>query len=208
MRTILRMPAWLALFAMLAWFQSAQVIAGNLDSAIETYHRGDYQQAYQQFEPLALHGNANAQFYLAVMYNNGQGVITDISRATDWLQRAAKSGHAESLYLLGKFYAAGRGVDQDVGTTRRLWTRAGNKGVLDAQTGLAQFYAAGGKWAQAVKWWRKAARQGDAESQYRLGLMYQAGRGGLKRNRRSARSWWRKAEAQGHSQAKQALDQS
>jgi len=200
-----------ALFALtflpaVAWLSPVQ--AGDLDSAIESYQRGNFQQAMAQFEPMARHGNTNAQFYLAVMYNNGQGTTVDISQAAAWLQKAARSGHAESLYLLGKFYAAGRGVEQDIGTTRRLWTRAGNKGVLDAQTGLAQFYARGGKWKQAVKWWRKAALQGDAESQYRLGLMYQTGLGGLKRNRRSARSWWRKAAAQGHRPAAQALEQS
>ncbi|MGW8248798.1 MAG: tetratricopeptide repeat protein [Acidiferrobacterales bacterium] len=207
MRSVLPMPVWLTLLTLLAWFQPAAVSAGNLESAIASYQRGNYQQAFKQLEPLALHGNANAQFYLAVMYNNGQGVIPDVDKATAWLQQAAKSGHAESLYLLGKFYAAGRGVEQDIGATRRLWTRAGNRGVLEAQTGLAQFYASGGQWKRAVKWWRKAARQGDAESQYRLGLMYRAGQGGLKRSPRNARSWWRKAAVQGHVQAKQALEQ-
>ena len=207
MRSNLPIPAWLTLLTLLAWFQATPVSAGNLDSAIASYQGGNYQQAFKQFEPLALQGNSNAQFYLAVMYNNGQGVNSDTEKATAWLQRAAKSGHAESLYLLGKFYAAGRGVEQDIGTTRRLWTRAGNKGVLKAQTGLAQFYASGGQWTRAVKWWRKAARKGDANSQYHLGLMYQTGQGGLKRSPRNARSWWRKAAAQGHVQAKQALEQ-
>ena len=207
MRTILQKPAWLALFTLIAWFHSAPASAGKLDSAIDAYQRGNYQQAFELFEPLADRGNTNAQFYLAVMYNTGQGVASDPDQAVTWLHRAAESGHAESLYLLGKFYAAGRGVERDIGTTRKLWIRAGNKGVLEAQTGLAQFYASGGEWKRAVKWWRKAARQGDAESQYRLGLMYQAGEGGLKPSRRNARSWWSKAAAQGHLQAKQALAQ-
>ena len=208
MRTILQKPAWLALFTLIAWLHSAPASAGKLDSAIASYQSGNYEQAFELFEPLAESGNANAQFYLAVMYNTGQGIASDLDQAVNWLHRAAESGHAESLYLLGKFYAAGHGVERDVGATRKLWTRAGNKGVLEAQTGLAQFYARGGEWKRAVKWWRKAAQQGDAESQYHLGLMYQHGKGGLKRNRRNARAWWRKAAAQGHPQAKQALAQS
>jgi len=208
MRTVLLKPAWLVLFTFIAWFHPVPANAGKLDSAIDAYQQGNYQLAFEQFEPLADRGNANAQFYLAVMYNTGQGVAPDLEQAVTWLQQAAESGHAESLFLLGKFYAAGHGVERDVGVTRKLWTRAGNKGVLEAQTGLAQFYAGGGEWKRAVKWWRKAAQQGDAESQYRLGLMYQAGKGGLKRNRRTAISWWRKAAAQGHLPAKQALAQS
>jgi len=208
MRTIDHKPAWLALCALFVWCYSVAASAGKLDSAIDAYQQGNYQQAFELFEPLAERDNANAQFYLAVMYNTGKGIAPDLDQAVTWLQRAAESGHAESLYLLGKFYAAGHGVERDIGTTRKLWIRAGNKGVLEAQAGLAQFYASGGEWTRAVKWWRKAARQGDAESQYRLGLMYRAGKGGLKPNRRNARAWWRKAAAQGHLQAKQALGQS
>lgn len=208
MKTVSRGSVLLALFMLIASATITPARAGNLDSAIDAFEQKNYEQAFEQFEPLAQHGNASAQFYLAVMYNNGQGVDANVDQAVAWLQRAAKSGHAESQYLLGKFFAAGRGVQRDIGATRRLWTRAGNKGVLEAQTGLARFYANGGDWVRAVKWWKKAARQGDAESQYRLGLMYQAGQGGLKKNRRNASAWWKKAAAQGHLQAKQALGQS
>ena len=48
----------------------------------------------------------------------------------------------------------------------------------------------------ALKWFRKAADQGDAWSQYHLGDMYYHGRG-VPQNFPSALMWLRKAEAQG-----------
>lgn len=180
-------------------------MADNLGEAINAYHDGRYEQALEILQPLAKQRNTGAQFYLALMYNNGQGVEADIPTTIKWLKKAARAGHAKSIYLLGKFHAAGRGVEQDTGKTRRLWIRAGNKGELEAQTGLAQFYASGGAMKRAVKWWRMAAKQGDAESQYWLGLMYSQGKGGLRKHSGHAKSWWRKAAAQGHEQAQAAL---
>ncbi|MEG2063237.1 MAG: tetratricopeptide repeat protein, partial [Kiritimatiellia bacterium] len=58
--------------------------------------------------------------------------------------------------------------------------------------------------AEAVKWYRMAAEQGDASAQYNLGCCYRKGEG-VARDEAEAVEWWRKAAAQGVAEAKRAL---
>ena len=59
-------------------------------------------------------------------------------------------------------------------------------------------------YAEAVKWYRKAAEQGHAEAQYLLGVMYNNGNGVIK-DFQEARKWYQKAAEQGHEGAEMAL---
>jgi TPR repeat protein len=56
----------------------------------------------------------------------------------------------------------------------------------------------------AISWYRKAAVQGDAEGQFRLGLGYDIGKG-VQQDYTTAMSWFRKAAAQGHTEAQGRL---
>ncbi len=58
--------------------------------------------------------------------------------------------------------------------------------------------------AEAVKWWRKAAEQGDERAQYNLGRCYDKGEG-VAQDKTEAIKWYRKAAEQGHEKAKAAL---
>ena len=51
--------------------------------------------------------------------------------------------------------------------------------------------------AEAVKWYRKAAKQGNADAQFNLGWMYQDGRG-VEQNDAEAMKWYRKAAELGN----------
>jgi len=59
-------------------------------------------------------------------------------------------------------------------------------------------------YAEAMRWWRKAAEQGDASAQYNLGLMYEHGQG-VPQNYAEAVKWYRKAAEQGNAMAQWAL---
>ena len=51
--------------------------------------------------------------------------------------------------------------------------------------------------AEAVRWYKKAAEQGDAIGQANLGLMYERGAGGLTKDEAEAVRWYKKAAEQG-----------
>jgi TPR repeat protein len=57
---------------------------------------------------------------------------------------------------------------------------------------------------EAVKWFRKAADQGDAKAQLNLGACYFRGEG-VKQDKAEAVKWYRKAAEQGYELAIKAL---
>jgi TPR repeat protein len=57
---------------------------------------------------------------------------------------------------------------------------------------------------EAVKWFRKAAEQGEAHSQYCLGVLLENGRG-LAQDYAAAVRWYHKAVEQGHTKAQNNL---
>ena len=59
--------------------------------------------------------------------------------------------------------------------------------------------------AEAIRWYRRAADQGDALAQSNLGWMYENGRG-VQRDRVEAVRWYTRAADQGDSWAQEQLD--
>ena len=59
--------------------------------------------------------------------------------------------------------------------------------------------------ATAAEWYRKAADQGDADAQYKLGLFYENGYG-VTQDKEQAMQWYKKAAEQGNESAKSAID--
>lgn len=59
--------------------------------------------------------------------------------------------------------------------------------------------------AEAVKWFRKAAKQGLADAQYNLGEAYEMGWGVTENEASTAKWWYRKAAAKGNEDAQNAL---
>ena len=60
-------------------------------------------------------------------------------------------------------------------------------------------------YANAANWYRKAALQGHADSQYKLGFFYELGLG-VPQSRKVAISWYEKAAKLGNPYAKAARD--
>jgi TPR repeat protein len=75
--------------------------------------RKDYSTALGKFRSAAMSGNRDAQTYLGMMYDQGQGVAQDYKEAVRWYQLAAKQGDAVAQYNLGNMYSTGQGVLQD-----------------------------------------------------------------------------------------------
>ena len=59
--------------------------------------------------PLVEQGDALAQFNLAVMYAEGQGVPQDYQETARWLRMAAEQGDRSAQVPSGVMYAKGRG---------------------------------------------------------------------------------------------------
>src|SRR5258708_36860786 len=86
------------------------VTAGPLEDAVVARDSGDYATALSAFQTLANQGVARAQFYLAKMYIESQGVQQDLAEALKWDRKAADQGDAEAQFYLGLMYDTGHGV--------------------------------------------------------------------------------------------------
>lgn len=73
----------------------------DVKGGVDAWDRGDYPAAVSQWRPLAISGDADAQFNLAQAYKLGRGVPTDLRVAQDWYAKAAAQGHARAEDNLG-----------------------------------------------------------------------------------------------------------
>jgi TPR repeat protein len=82
-------------------------------------------------------------------------------------------------------------------------------GNASAQTTVGMLHEAGigtpEDPAAAARWYRRAADQGDADAQHRLGIFYGVGRGGVSKDPERAMALFRQAAEQGHARAQSDL---
>lgn len=86
----------------------------GLAEGVGAIAKGDFQTALVELQPLAEHGNADAQFNLGLMYFNGTGVPQDDQAALRWFRMAADQGDAFAQFALGNMYFMGRGVTKNL----------------------------------------------------------------------------------------------
>ena len=179
-----------------------------LKHSLVAYANGNYEKAYQRLLPLAQQNIADAQYYLATLYDDGRGVEGSSAMAAYWYRRAAKLGHINAQYNIGVAHASGDGVQQSLVDAVRWWRVAAISGSVNAQFNLGIVYLRGEGVrhdpVEAVHWWSKAAEQGDPAAQYNLGALYANGQG-VTRDAKKAITWWTRAAAQGFKQAIIAL---
>lgn len=77
----------------------------DVREGVEAWQRGDYKKAVETWRPLAINGDADAQFNLAQAYKLGRGVPLDPGLAEQWFGKAAAQGHpqAEANFALALF---------------------------------------------------------------------------------------------------------
>lgn len=122
---------------------AASPARADFEAGEAAHGRGDYAAALREFRPLALAGDAQAQFYLGFMYRNGQGTREDFAEAVKWYRRAALQGVAGAQFNLGLMYDNGQGVPQDFSEAISWYLRAAEQGVAGAQFNLGLKYRDG-----------------------------------------------------------------
>lgn len=128
---------------------------------------------------LAQGGNAEAQYHVGMMFNNGIGVQKDPTKAFQWFQQASKAGEPLANYKVG-CYLGGQfeGVvplDKEGSLQHKLV--AANAGYALAQMDVGNEHAMRGNAEEAVRWWTLAAAQGNPRALYNLSVSYKEGKG-------------------------------
>jgi TPR repeat protein len=153
-----------------------------MEEAFRAIQADDYARAVKLLRPKAEEGNTEAQFLLGLMYRDGDGVPQDGRQAANWLRRAADAGHIGAQYNYGyMLYAGLAGVREDETEGFRRIADAAERGYALAQVtgGRIRLYHSGGLKdpAAAVRFFRMAADQGNADGLFYLGLVHDFGYG-------------------------------
>ena len=187
----------------------------------------DMKEALAWFERAAESGLALAQWYIGAIYEDGgDGVQKNHAEAEKWfrrandqlpaLRRAADEGDREAVLVFVLMYSNGFGARKDAEEAKKwnlrlldLQRDEAVRGILSAQISLGLVYRYGGEYvaqdfAEALKWYRKAAEQGSEEAEYTVGEFYHEGLG-VTKDFKEALRWWKRSAEHGYEYAQYAL---
>lgn len=96
-----RTAALLALPLLALSMLAAAPARADVKDGVDAWQAGNYPAAVAEWRPLAIAGDADAQFNLGQAYKLGRGVPADLAQAEAWYRRAAKQGHLQAEDNLG-----------------------------------------------------------------------------------------------------------
>jgi len=142
--------------------------------------------ALSWLEIAANQGNAKAQWFIGSMYEHGDvgdtgdaGVNVDYAKMLYWYHLANEQGFLSATADLARIYEEGIGTSIDLSKAQTLYYTAADGGVADARyrVGKALVF---GQWGDTdiktgMSYLQMASVQGDAASQFLLGLIHQKG---------------------------------
>ncbi len=131
----------------------------DFDRGLELYQGGDPAAAAEEWKQDAENGNVIAAFLIGHMYKSGNGLTKSDRLAFPYFLQAAQRGHSDAQIQTALYYYNG-----------------------DEEADIDQNYA------EAIKWFDKAALQFSGEAQYYLGVMHREGQG-VARDRAEGLRW-------------------
>lgn len=133
----------------------------------------DQRELRHKLEQSAERGNAEAEYHLGMLYNNGMlGVAKDLPRAYRSFVKSAALGDPLGAYKLGCYldgqFPAVVPLDHDKALELKLV--AAQAGYALAQLDVAGTYFHNGQYEQSQRWLQRAAEQGDAKALFNLSV--------------------------------------
>jgi TPR repeat protein len=127
---------------------------------------------------LANKGDAEAQYHVGMMHNNGIGTEQDTKQAFQWFQKSASSNDPLGAYKLGCYYdGQGAGVvEANSKEALKYKLVSATAGYSLAQHDVALLYARQGNIEEAAKWMKMAGDQGFVPALYKLYSLYHDGK--------------------------------
>jgi len=117
----------------------------DLEAGIAAYRVKNFQATIEKVLPLAIEGNAEAQYIISTMYFNGDGFPEDQCLSVIWAEKAARQGHAYAAVAMGFAYQGSGGIKRDEEMAYR-WMAYGHKqghpDILDEVDFLARYITA------------------------------------------------------------------
>lgn len=159
--------------------------------AAYAHFRSLTQSEVEEILTKAQSGDAEAQFWVGIMYGEGRLVARDFDKANQWFLKSAEQGYAPAQRMYGLSIR-----ESNSSVAERWLLRDAAQGEADAQYWLGVGYEQ--NWfgttdvKEAVRLYQKAADSGNPDAQVELGDKYEHGEG-VEQNYRLAAEWYRKA---------------
>ncbi|XP_074772710.1 death ligand signal enhancer isoform X2 [Athene noctua] len=196
-----------------AAFQLQQIFRIDISIAlnilgIESMRAGRYRIAYTCFKLAADRGYSKAQFNVGLCYEHGRGTEKDLEKAAFYYCHAARSCHPMAQYRYARYLLRHR-PENEWDRHQKAVTfleQAAMAGITEAQAFLGVFYMRGlqPKEKRGLKYLLLAAKNGDAQSRYHVGVCYEKGLG-VQQNLAEAMRHYRQSAAAGNRNARERL---
>ena len=154
----------------------SRLISPDKKSAISWYER--------QIELEKERGSFGGAYSLGRLYLDGDYLDQDLPLGERWLLHAANAGNLDSQRSLAFEYTSGKRLRKDSAAALHWLKMAeenSSSSKLRDQYQLGYFYEHDSddapNYVEVVKWYLKAAEQGDYRSQKSLGVIYESGKG-------------------------------
>ena len=141
--------------------------------------------AYKWFLKLADSGDSLAQCKVGKMLSSGDGVEKNVDEAFKYMMKSAEQNNSCAQFAVAEMYRVGKGVVENQKEANKWYEKAAEAGNADAQmawakrlkNGEGMFFSDKDK---AFEWLCAAAKSGNGEAYYHIGLQYYSGKERLK----------------------------
>jgi TPR repeat protein len=103
------------------WYRKAKAAEKITNSKIVFYKEKnsglkevEYKEIFLGLLKKAEDGDAEIQFQVARLYDEGKLIPRDFTKALNWYAKSAKNSYREAQFMMGYFYCRGIGVDHDL----------------------------------------------------------------------------------------------
>ncbi|MBB1126426.1 tetratricopeptide repeat protein [Thiospirillum jenense] len=107
-----------------------------LSSGIAAFEAKQFSRAVGLLAPLAEGGHIDAQYRMAIMAQNGLGMLANPLMAFKYMQAAATAGLGLAQHGLGFMYLVGECVDKNPQRAMEWFNKAADQGLAGAQAML------------------------------------------------------------------------
>ncbi|MEN8370039.1 tetratricopeptide repeat protein [Acinetobacter bereziniae] len=165
----------------------------------------DYLESAKWFKIAAERDVTDAQRNLLKLYYRHL-IPRDEKYIEQLLKQLANKGNDEDIYALAQYYYFER---EDIASAEPYYLILAEKGNTKVFNRLGSIYFKGDgdkrNYAEAYKWFKKSAENGDRDGQYLTGMMLM-GNFGISEDKQTAIYWLKAAAKQGQTKASEYLD--
>ena len=137
-------------------------------------YQDDYvwQEKFKKALPKAQAGNAEAQFDVGNMFEKGNGVARDETKAFEWYLKAAKQNHDKAAFEVGFAYLRGVGISKNYDKALKWLSSSAEYNNVRAYYFLGTMYEKGKGVSvnldKALRWYTRASKGGYAVAEERV----------------------------------------